>query len=130
MPGIKVGTAVSQGSLLTCKVPEVHPQGVPVPEPGLGKGQSWHGWQQMSRATGHPTPLSLGALPPLLLQAIIGALRAILQYDEETLHRALQELAGAIEAMSEALRRMHGESSWCLCVLQLITHAGVTAHHL
>ncbi|XP_031947748.1 indoleamine 2,3-dioxygenase 2 isoform X5 [Corvus moneduloides] len=41
------------------------------------------------------------------IKAIIGALRAILQCDEETLHRALQELAGAIEAMSEALRRMH-----------------------
>ncbi|NXD98560.1 I23O2 dioxygenase, partial [Chaetorhynchus papuensis] len=41
------------------------------------------------------------------IKAIISALRAILQCDEETLHRALQELAGAIEAMSEALRRMH-----------------------
>ncbi|NXS83135.1 I23O2 dioxygenase, partial [Erpornis zantholeuca] len=41
------------------------------------------------------------------IKAIFGALRAILQCDEETLHRALQELAGAIEAMSEALRRMH-----------------------
>ncbi|NXA60773.1 I23O2 dioxygenase, partial [Mohoua ochrocephala] len=41
------------------------------------------------------------------IKAIIGALRAIVQGDEETLHRALQELAGAIEAMREALRRMH-----------------------
>ncbi|NXB66769.1 I23O2 dioxygenase, partial [Struthidea cinerea] len=41
------------------------------------------------------------------IKAIIGALRAILQHDEETLHRALQELAGAVKAMSEALRRMH-----------------------
>ncbi|NXY19476.1 I23O2 dioxygenase, partial [Atrichornis clamosus] len=41
------------------------------------------------------------------IKAIIRALRAILQHDEETLHRALQELAGAIEAMSKALRRMH-----------------------
>ncbi|XP_068891794.1 indoleamine 2,3-dioxygenase 2-like isoform X1 [Aphelocoma coerulescens] len=41
------------------------------------------------------------------IKAIIGTLRAIRQCDEETLHRALQELAGAIEAMSEALRRMH-----------------------
>ncbi|NXB30176.1 I23O2 dioxygenase, partial [Eulacestoma nigropectus] len=41
------------------------------------------------------------------IKAIIRALCAILQCDEETLHRALQELAGAIKAMSEALRRMH-----------------------
>ncbi|NXI80238.1 I23O2 dioxygenase, partial [Rhipidura dahli] len=41
------------------------------------------------------------------IKAIVGALRAILQCDEGTLHRALQELAGAIEAMGEALRRMH-----------------------
>ncbi|NXH90849.1 I23O2 dioxygenase, partial [Edolisoma coerulescens] len=41
------------------------------------------------------------------IKAIVGALRAILQCDEETLLRALQELAGAIEAMGEALRRMH-----------------------
>ncbi|NWT19549.1 I23O2 dioxygenase, partial [Vireo altiloquus] len=41
------------------------------------------------------------------IKAIVRALGAILQRDEETLHRALQELAGAIEAMSEALRRMH-----------------------
>ncbi|NWW59698.1 I23O2 dioxygenase, partial [Ifrita kowaldi] len=41
------------------------------------------------------------------IKAIIGALCAMLQCDEESLHRALQELAGAIEAMSEALRRMH-----------------------
>ncbi|NXM43144.1 I23O2 dioxygenase, partial [Gymnorhina tibicen] len=41
------------------------------------------------------------------IKAIVGALRAILQSDEETLHRALQELAEAIEAMREALRRMH-----------------------
>lgn len=48
------------------------------------------------------------------------ALGAILQRDEESLHRALQELARAIGAMTEALRRMHGESSWC-CMLQLIS---------
>ncbi|NXT68980.1 I23O2 dioxygenase, partial [Chaetops frenatus] len=41
------------------------------------------------------------------IKAVIQALGAILQGDEETLHRALEELAGAIEAMSEALRRMH-----------------------
>ncbi|NWV58486.1 I23O2 dioxygenase, partial [Daphoenositta chrysoptera] len=41
------------------------------------------------------------------IKAIIGALRAILQCDEETLLRALQELAGAIEAMSKVLRQMH-----------------------
>ncbi|NXC97933.1 I23O2 dioxygenase, partial [Certhia familiaris] len=41
------------------------------------------------------------------IKAIIQALGAILQCDEETLHRALEELAGAIQAMSEALRRMH-----------------------
>ncbi|XP_032937286.1 indoleamine 2,3-dioxygenase 2 [Catharus ustulatus] len=41
------------------------------------------------------------------IKAIVQALGAILQRDEESLHRALQELAGAIGAMSEALRRMH-----------------------
>ncbi|NXF11068.1 I23O2 dioxygenase, partial [Smithornis capensis] len=41
------------------------------------------------------------------IKAIIWALHAILQRDEETLHRALEELAGAIEAMSKALRQMH-----------------------
>ncbi|NXP18758.1 I23O2 dioxygenase, partial [Scytalopus superciliaris] len=41
------------------------------------------------------------------IKAIVRALHAILQGDEETLHRALEELAGAIEAMGEALRRMH-----------------------
>ncbi|NXH43627.1 I23O2 dioxygenase, partial [Dicaeum eximium] len=50
------------------------------------------------------------------IKAIPRALGAILQGDKDTLHRALQELAGAIEAMREALRRMHGE---CLCTLQL-----------
>ncbi|NXB81559.1 I23O2 dioxygenase, partial [Donacobius atricapilla] len=41
------------------------------------------------------------------IKAITRALGAMLQRDEETLHRALEELAGAIEAMSAALRRMH-----------------------
>ncbi|NXG09996.1 I23O2 dioxygenase, partial [Sakesphorus luctuosus] len=41
------------------------------------------------------------------IKAIIRALGAIVQHDEETLHSALEELAGAIEAMGEALRRMH-----------------------
>ncbi|NWI42352.1 I23O2 dioxygenase, partial [Picathartes gymnocephalus] len=41
------------------------------------------------------------------IKAVIQILGAILQCDEETLHRALEELAGAIKAMSEALRRMH-----------------------
>ncbi|NWW33584.1 I23O2 dioxygenase, partial [Panurus biarmicus] len=41
------------------------------------------------------------------IKAITRALGAVLQRDEETLHRALEELAGAIEAMSAALRRMH-----------------------
>ncbi|NXQ04433.1 I23O2 dioxygenase, partial [Vidua macroura] len=41
------------------------------------------------------------------IKAITRALGAVVQCDEETLHRALEELAGAIEAMSEALRRMH-----------------------
>ncbi|NWQ65235.1 I23O2 dioxygenase, partial [Neopipo cinnamomea] len=41
------------------------------------------------------------------IKAIVRALHAILQRDEETLQRALAELAGAIEAMSKALRRMH-----------------------
>ncbi|NXW76636.1 hypothetical protein DUI87_28392 [Hirundo rustica rustica] len=41
------------------------------------------------------------------IKAIILALGAILRCDEEALHRALEELAGAIGAMSAALRRMH-----------------------
>ncbi|NWZ73960.1 I23O2 dioxygenase, partial [Acrocephalus arundinaceus] len=41
------------------------------------------------------------------IKAIPRALGAVLQGDEETLHGALQELAGAIEAMGAALRRMH-----------------------
>ncbi|XP_057898294.1 indoleamine 2,3-dioxygenase 2-like [Melospiza georgiana] len=41
------------------------------------------------------------------IKAIPQALGATLQGDEESLHRALEELAGAIEAMREALRRMH-----------------------
>ncbi|NXA06841.1 I23O2 dioxygenase, partial [Sapayoa aenigma] len=41
------------------------------------------------------------------IKAIICALHAILQRDETTLHRALEELAGAIEAMTKALRQMH-----------------------
>ncbi|XP_068030497.1 indoleamine 2,3-dioxygenase 2-like isoform X1 [Anomalospiza imberbis] len=41
------------------------------------------------------------------IKAITRALGAVAQCDEETLHRALEELAGAIEAMSEALRKMH-----------------------
>ncbi|NWI60721.1 I23O2 dioxygenase, partial [Calyptomena viridis] len=47
------------------------------------------------------------AVPGIKAGATIGALRAVLQQDEETLHRALEELAGAIEAMSKALRQMH-----------------------
>uniref|UniRef100_A0A8D2MB80 Indoleamine 2,3-dioxygenase 2 n=1 Tax=Zonotrichia albicollis TaxID=44394 RepID=A0A8D2MB80_ZONAL len=41
------------------------------------------------------------------IKAIPRALGATVQGDEESLHRALEELAGAIEAMREALRRMH-----------------------
>ncbi|NWY39974.1 I23O2 dioxygenase, partial [Sylvia atricapilla] len=41
------------------------------------------------------------------IKAISQALGAVLQGDGDTLHRALEELAGAIEAMSTALRRMH-----------------------
>ncbi|NXG16797.1 I23O2 dioxygenase, partial [Grallaria varia] len=41
------------------------------------------------------------------IKAIVSALRATLQGHGDALHRALEELAGAIEAMSEALRRMH-----------------------
>lgn len=58
-----------------------------------------------------PASSTLCGLPPLLLQAIIQAIRAILQLDEETLHKALQELAEAIGDMSKALKRMHGNSS-------------------
>ncbi|NXK66166.1 I23O2 dioxygenase, partial [Sylvietta virens] len=41
------------------------------------------------------------------IKAIPRALGAVLQRDEETLHRALEELAGAIQAMGAALRQMH-----------------------
>uniref|UniRef100_A0A8C5UDK6 I23O2 dioxygenase n=1 Tax=Malurus cyaneus samueli TaxID=2593467 RepID=A0A8C5UDK6_9PASS len=41
------------------------------------------------------------------IKAIPRALGAMGQRDEDTLHRALEQLAGAIEAMSRALRRMH-----------------------
>ncbi|NXO25284.1 I23O2 dioxygenase, partial [Cisticola juncidis] len=41
------------------------------------------------------------------IKAITQALGAMLQCDEETLHSALEELAGAIQAMRAALRRMH-----------------------
>ncbi|NXD43692.1 I23O2 dioxygenase, partial [Copsychus sechellarum] len=41
------------------------------------------------------------------IKATVRALGAILQGDERSLHAALAELAGAIQAMSEALRRMH-----------------------
>lgn len=34
----------------------------------------------------------------------------MLQPDDETLHRALQEMAEAIRNMSKALKRMHGNS--------------------
>ncbi|XP_009863874.1 PREDICTED: indoleamine 2,3-dioxygenase 2-like, partial [Apaloderma vittatum] len=41
------------------------------------------------------------------IKAVLQALRAIPQLDEETLHEALQELADAIGAMNQALKRMH-----------------------
>ncbi|NXJ67267.1 I23O2 dioxygenase, partial [Rostratula benghalensis] len=41
------------------------------------------------------------------VKAIVQVIRAILQQDEETLLKALQELAEAIGDMSKALRRMH-----------------------
>ncbi|NWH62321.1 I23O2 dioxygenase, partial [Geococcyx californianus] len=41
------------------------------------------------------------------IKATTEAVRAILQLDEEALHKALQELAEAIGAMSKALKRMH-----------------------
>ncbi|XP_068776955.1 indoleamine 2,3-dioxygenase 2 isoform X2 [Struthio camelus] len=41
------------------------------------------------------------------IKAIVRAINALLQLDEETLHKALQELAEAIGDMSKALRRMH-----------------------
>ncbi|KFP71353.1 Indoleamine 2,3-dioxygenase 2, partial [Acanthisitta chloris] len=41
------------------------------------------------------------------IKVVVQALGAILQHDKEALCRALEELAGAIGAMSEALRRMH-----------------------
>lgn len=132
VPGIKVGTAVCWGSLLTCPVKCLrctHKLFLS-PEPGLGNGRAGMGGSKC------PEPLYTDILPlcdlvlSLVSQAITQALGAILQCDEDALHRALEELAGAIEAMREALRRMHGESSWCPCVLQLITHIAVTAHHL
>uniref|UniRef100_A0A8B9P5T5 I23O2 dioxygenase n=1 Tax=Apteryx owenii TaxID=8824 RepID=A0A8B9P5T5_APTOW len=41
------------------------------------------------------------------IKAIAQAINALLQLDEETLHKALQQLAGAVGDMSKALRRMH-----------------------
>ncbi|KAM6035030.1 indoleamine 2,3-dioxygenase 2 isoform 1-T1 [Theristicus caerulescens] len=41
------------------------------------------------------------------IKAIVQAIRAITQLDEETLHKALQELAEAIGDMSKALKQMH-----------------------
>ncbi|NXX16667.1 I23O2 dioxygenase, partial [Podargus strigoides] len=41
------------------------------------------------------------------IKAIVRAIQAVLQLDEETLHNALQQLAEAIGDMSEALKRMH-----------------------
>ncbi|NXQ31407.1 I23O2 dioxygenase, partial [Alaudala cheleensis] len=41
------------------------------------------------------------------IKAIPRALGAVLQRDGDTLHGALEELAGAIQAMAAALRRMH-----------------------
>ncbi|NWS74859.1 I23O2 dioxygenase, partial [Crotophaga sulcirostris] len=41
------------------------------------------------------------------IKAIVEAIGALLQPDEEALHRALQELAEAIGDMSQALKRMH-----------------------
>ncbi|XP_051496803.1 indoleamine 2,3-dioxygenase 2-like isoform X1 [Apus apus] len=41
------------------------------------------------------------------IKAIVQAIHAILQLDEETLHKALQELAEAIGDMGKALQRMH-----------------------
>ncbi|XP_068012864.1 indoleamine 2,3-dioxygenase 2 [Melanerpes formicivorus] len=41
------------------------------------------------------------------IKAIVQASHAILQQDEESLHRALQQLAEAIGGMSQALKRMH-----------------------
>ncbi|XP_035201084.1 indoleamine 2,3-dioxygenase 2 isoform X1 [Oxyura jamaicensis] len=41
------------------------------------------------------------------IKAILQAIRAIRQLDEETLHQALQGLATAIGAMGKALQRMH-----------------------
>ncbi|KFV16486.1 Indoleamine 2,3-dioxygenase 2, partial [Tauraco erythrolophus] len=62
----------------------------------------------------HPSPLvtSCSLSSPLspslsLSQAIVQAVRAMLQPDEEPLHRALQELAQAIGDMTKALKRMH-----------------------
>lgn len=45
------------------------------------------------------------------IKAILQAIRAVRQLDEETLHQALQGLATAIGAMGKALQRMHGNSS-------------------
>ncbi|NXE55629.1 I23O2 dioxygenase, partial [Casuarius casuarius] len=41
------------------------------------------------------------------IKAIVEAINALPRLDEETLHKALQQLAGAIGDMSKALRRMH-----------------------
>lgn len=61
--------------------------------------------------TGIPAPSSLHTLPPLLSQAIVQAIGAMQQLDEDTLHKALQELAEAVGDMSKALKQMHGNRS-------------------
>lgn len=70
---------------------------------GLGGSRAGAGGIQ-SHAHRHSSSLLF------LSQAIIQAIHAIRQLDEETLHRALRELAEAIGDMSTALGRMHGNS--------------------
>lgn len=50
VPGIKVGTAVCWALYLPAKCLRCTHKVFLSPEPGLGKGQSWHGWQEMPRA--------------------------------------------------------------------------------
>lgn len=48
---------------------------------------------------------------PLLLQAVVQAVNAIMQPDKEALHEALQELVMAIKEMTDALKKMHGNNN-------------------
>ncbi|NXA42174.1 I23O2 dioxygenase, partial [Eudromia elegans] len=60
----------------------------------------------------HPAPHGTPAASPGSPQAVVQAVNAVLQPDEDALLQALQQLAGAIGDMGRTLRRMHGERRW------------------